>query len=1625
MKSVVSRKLRLPLLSCLAVILLLVPLASASAAATFNNWTSSGPFPAPTKALVTAFAIAPTTPVATIYIGLDGGGIYTMSEGGSSWSAVNSGLKNRQVQALAVDPLYRSVLYAGTKGGMFKTSDGGISWNELSSGLTSKDVRGVAIDPQSPATVYAATGAGVYKSFDNGTNWAEMISGLASLNVRAILIDPAVLIDPAAPRRLYAATDAGVCLSTDSGVTWTTANTGPGNTDFLSLAYAATTPGATIFAGTNGGGIFTSTDNGASWTADNPDGTLATLAVNAILIDKVSAPPLAYAGTGNGLYKQELNPGNWSPWTAAGTGMAAPTTVHALAYNTASPSALYAGTDLGAYRSSSDSAGLWSALSTGLRQGRALAVKPKNSTVMVAGFGAGGIYRSSDSGVTWTASSGLASRLFVTALLYDPSGSPVYAAAGSGVFKSSDDGVTWTDISASLANTDVRSLALVSGSNLHAGTAQGIFVLDGTGHWAAYGTDQPSNSDVTSLAFKGSFLFAGSNGGGVFRSNGGEPWTQVIAGLTNTIVSSLAVDATNVYLGTADGVFRSANNGDSWNAVNSGITNLGIASLAVSTGAAPFLTAGTNGGGVFFSSNGGDVWIPMLSDLTVKAPPASATAVTASAVKVFAATAGGKIFSLNLSPVCSVITPDAPLSTSPYDFGINNVSVTKSAIFTLRNSGTLHLTVSSLVLDGTDIQQFAIARGGSRECNLSALPIRIEAGDYCTISVNFTPLAAGVRTASLAIYSDSQPITAYLTGEGGFPPAATITSPVTGASTKNPVLIAGTAVDKIQSTGLNGSGTTLTKVEISADGGLTWHDATRNVSLNSWTQWSYNWTSSPLPANGPYSITARATDSNGLVQTALSTISITVDNTPPVTTITSKPILLDNSSSGSFAFSIDKAGSSSLCQIDSRVPVSCATPFNYSNLSDGSHSFSVQSTDTVGNLENPAQSYTWVIDTTTPAAGISAAPALFTQSSSASFSFSASEANSTFTCTIDGAASPCVSPKSYTNLPDGGHSFTVRATDPAGNTAATAPGSQSYSWTVDKNDRPFSTMSAQLTPLSGASYLLSGTATDGVSGVNGVNVSVINGATGAASDAAVTPAQSWSSWHYLWNLPVNGSYTIQVLAADKAGNQQLNPVSANLIVANPVPVIQMVSPAGDSLIGGSPPRVIAGTAQAAAGGLALQKVQVAVFPAATPPATPGWIDVNGTANWSYSWQFPADGVYTIQARALDMATGLSGAVVGNVSQLASRNVTIDTAPPTSAITPLANPYLNGVRISLAGTANDPAPGTGVQQVAISVTNDAGQTTSGAAIYNSLAKTWSYTSGTLPDGVYAVQAVAIDNAGNRQAIPAAVTVTLDTTPPVSSITGKPELVSRLSSTSFSFTASEAAAFTCTLDGISAPCVCTTATPNSCSQSYSGLADGVHSFSVLARDRAGIAEMTAKSYGWRVDLIPPRVIRTTPANGTTRLSVAAATLTAVFSEDLDPATVTGASFYLDHGATGTVAYDPATRTATFIPDVPLAYTTTYTATIGTRIADAAGNSLAANYSWTFATAPDGDLNLDGKVDISDALLCLQMAVGLVTPTEQQLRQGDVAPFKSGRPFSDGKIDASDALIILSKVVGTIHW
>jgi ketosteroid isomerase-like protein len=124
---------------------------------------------------------------------------------------------------------------------------------------------------------------------------------------------------------------------------------------------------------------------------------------------------------------------------------------------------------------------------------------------------------------------------------------------------------------------------------------------------------------------------------------------------------------------------------------------------------------------------------------------------------------------------------------------------------------------------------------------------------------------------------------------------------------------------------------------------------------------------------------------------------------------------------------------------------------------------------------------------------------------------------------------------------------------------------------------------------------------------------------------------------------------------------------------------------------------------------------------------------------------------------------------------------------------------------------------------------------------------------------------------------------------------------------------------------------------------------------AKDATGAP--LAVNYVWTFTTAPPpTVVAVTPLNGAVGVGMDT-TLTATFSVPMDPTTITAATFTLaGPGATpvaGAVTY--AGSTATFTPGAPLATSTLYTATITTGAKDTTEAPLAANYVWTFTTAP----------------------------------------------------------------------
>lgn len=105
--------------------------------------------------------------------------------------------------------------------------------------------------------------------------------------------------------------------------------------------------------------------------------------------------------------------------------------------------------------------------------------------------------------------------------------------------------------------------------------------------------------------------------------------------------------------------------------------------------------------------------------------------------------------------------------------------------------------------------------------------------------------------------------------------------------------------------------------------------------------------------------------------------------------------------------------------------------------------------------------------------------------------------------------------------------------------------------------------------------------------------------------------------------------------------------------------------------------------------------------------------------------------------------------------------------------------------------------------------------------------------------------------------------------------------------------------------------------------------------------------------------PTVIATNPKHQAVGVPINQ-TITATFNENMNSATISSASFIIMKGSIvvpGSLSYNEANSTVTFVPNAYLSPSTVYTGKILTTVKDLMGNALQADYVWTFTTtAPD---------------------------------------------------------------------
>jgi hypothetical protein len=508
-------------------------------------------------------------------------------------------------------------------------------------------------------------------------------------------------------------------------------------------------------------------------------------------------------------------------------------------------------------------------------------------------------------------------------------------------------------------------------------------------------------------------------------------------------------------------------------------------------------------------------------------------------------------------------------------------------------------------------------------------------------------------------------------------------------------------------------------------------------------------------ADGAHSFDVKATaDLAGNPGTATN-YSWTIDTVPPDTSITSQPAALSNSPSPSFDFLATEPGSTFECSLDGAAFAACTTPKSYSGVADGAHTFQVRAVDPAGNVDPSPASYSWTIDATPPDTTIGPThPAALTTATGATFDFSSNETPVTFKCALDaGAYLSCSSPKTYSGLADGAHTFYVRATDAATNTDPTPA---SYTWTIDTtppNTTIGPTMPAANTQSSSATFDL---------GSNEPGSTFECRLDGAPFVSCTTPA-SYSGL-------ADGTHTFDVRATDPAGNVDASPATYTWKIDNVAPSTPSLTAPADALMTNALPQLRAIFADATAGGdTGTVEFQLCSSPApagvscapVVQSVTSGSVSSGGTA--SATLAALADGTYNWQARAHDIAGNQSG-------WSATRSFQLDTSVPTVPVldTPVDGAWVHAIQLS-APFSKPAFAGTGI--VEFRLCSDVlclGIARSGnsGTLVNGAIATWSPSS--LPvDGLYYWQARAHDSAGNVSAWTASRLLHLDTVAP-----GKP-------------------------------------------------------------------------------------------------------------------------------------------------------------------------------------------------------------------------------------------------------------
>ena len=636
----------------------------------------------------------------------------------------------------------------------------------------------------------------------------------------------------------------------------------------------------------------------------------------------------------------------------------------------------------------------------------------------------------------------------------------------------------------------------------------------------------------------------------------------------------------------------------------------------------------------------------------------------------------------------------------------------------------------------------------------------------------------------------------------------------------------------------------------------------------------------------------------GRVNANAALASIT-DTTAPETTIDSGPSGTIQQTSATFAYS-SEAGTTFECKLDSGSFASCpASGKTYSGLTEGAHTFSVRASDAAGNVDqSPASRAFTVAVNVAPETTLDSGPSGTIKQAMATFTYSSNETGATFECKLDSG--------SFVSCAATGKTYTGLAqgahsfsvrAKDSGGLVDPSPASRSFS--VD-------TVAPETTIDSGPSGTIQQTsATFAYSSEAGAVFECKLDSGSFASCPASGKTYSGLA---------QGAHTFTVRAKDAVGNVDGSPATRAFTVNLAPDTTIQSGPSGLSTQASA-----AFTYSSSESGVSFEcRLDSAAF-ASCP-----------SAGKSYSGL--GEGNHTFEVRAKD-----AGGLVD--PSPASRTFTVDFAPQTSILTgPSGVIQTTDVDFTYASNEAGATFECRLNQNPWAVCAASGRNYSGLA-----------------EGSYTFEVRSIDSSGSPDPSPASRSFTVNL-PPQTSIDSSPAPRTLATSATFTYSSDKpTVTFECRLD--SAPFASCPAS----GKSYSGLADGSHTFSVRAMDQLEVTDPSPETFTWEIDHSGPAVTFTGGPSGLGNQTSAS------FTYQASEATTPGSwQCKLDNGnfvscpASG-VTYSGLSQGAH---------------TVSVRVSDDLGNQgPAASRSWSVDTIPPDTLLTSNVVGANSASFTYQ--------------------------------------------------